>query len=260
VNLEHIRAGRTPSKSPETPVVYVVDGDASVREVLELLIRSAGLQPRTAASAEEFLARPRVMTPSCLLVELHLPGMSGLDLQKLVLDRTEMPIIFMTGQADVQSTVQAMKAGAFDFLTKPLMSNVLSYAIWHAIERSHAAFRQQAQIGTLQERYESLSLREREVMRQVVSGRLNKQVGGELGISENTVKAHRGRIMRKMQAGSFAELVNMIASLRRSARANVADSDVPAEPSVSVEARICCQSAVRCLSYEPIKNPSQVNE
>jgi FixJ family two-component response regulator len=155
-------------------------------------------------------------------VELNLPGSSGLELQKHVLDRIEMPIIFMTARSDVRATVQAMKAGAFDFLTKPFLRDALVRAIWPAIERSRAELRHLARTRALQERYDSLSRREREVMNLVVSGRLNKQVGADLGISEITVKAHRGKLMRKMCAGSFAELVNMAASLRRDIATNVA--------------------------------------
>jgi FixJ family two-component response regulator len=215
------------SKIPETPIVFVVDGDASVRAGLEPLIRSAGWQCTTAASAEEFLALPRAANPRCLLVELELPGASGLELQRLVSDRTEMPIMFMSAHADVPATVQAMKAGAFEFLMKPLAGNVLLYAIRQAVERSRAALRHRASMQALQERYESLSRREREVMGLVVSGRLNKQVGGELGISEITVKAHRGKVMRKMQAASLAELVNMATSLRRTVPESSAEIDVP---------------------------------
>jgi FixJ family two-component response regulator len=208
-NFAHNRAGLRPSKGIETPIVFVVDGDASVREALEPLICAAGWHPRTAGSAEEFLAGPRVMTPSCLLLELHLPGASGLALQRRILERTEMPIVFMSSRVDVQATVQAIKAGAFEFLTKPLAADVLLNALRRAIEHSHAALRHLARLSSLQQRYESLSRREREVMSRVVCGQLNKQVGGELGISEITVKAHRGKMMRKMQASSFAELVNM---------------------------------------------------
>jgi FixJ family two-component response regulator len=213
----------------ETPIVYVVDGDAASRETLELTIRSAGWQPRMAGSAEEFLTRPRTMTPSCLLAEQRLPGLSGLELQRLVLDRTEMPVIFLSAHADVQVTVQAMKAGAREFLTKPFVRDVLLNAIGDAIEHSYASLRHVARSRALQQRYESLSRREREVMRLVVCGRLNKQVGAELGISEVTVKAHRGSMMRKMQATSFAELVNMAASLRFIAPLSAADTDAPDE-------------------------------
>lgn len=201
-------------ESLEPPAVFVVDSDASSRETLDSLIRDAGYQPRMAASAEEFLTHPHVVAPGCLLVELHLPGLNGLELQRLVLDRTEMPIIFMSRHADVQATVRAMKGGAFEFLTKPFVRPVLLDAIGSAIERSHAAIRHLEQVHALQRRYESLSRREREVMSLVVNGRLNKQVGGELGISEITVKAHRGKMMRKMKADSFAQLVTMAVSLR----------------------------------------------
>ena len=201
-------------ESRTTPVVFVVDSDPAVRETLEPLLSSAGWAPRMIASAEEFLEQPREMTPACLLLELALPGLSGLDLQRLVRDRPELPIIFMSAHADIPTTVRAMKGGAFEFLTKPYVRDVLLDAVGSAIERSHAALRHMMQVHALQERYESLSRREREVMSLVVSGRLNKQVGGELGISEITVKAHRGKMMRKMRAASFAELVTMAASLR----------------------------------------------
>jgi FixJ family two-component response regulator len=214
-------------KSAEIATVFVVDGDASVREALESVIRSAGWQARTAATAEEFLAQPRVMTPGCLLVDLNLPDSSGLELQRLVCDRTELPIIFMSDRADVQATVQAMKAGAFEFLMKPLVTDALLDAISQAIERSSTELRHVAGMRALQERYESLSRREREVMGLVVSGRLNKQIGGALGISEITVKAHRGKMMRKMRATSFAELVGMAVSLRRGAGAGAAKIDMP---------------------------------
>jgi FixJ family two-component response regulator len=201
--------------SHATPIVFVVDDDISVRESLESLIRCAGWQPETFASAQEFLSHPRVLAPSCLVLDVGLPDLNGLDLQKRVaVDRTDMPIIFITGYGDVPMTVQAMKAGAVEFLTKPFGDDVLLDAIRHAIERSHIALRHEAQIRALRECHASLSRREREVMALVVSGLLNKQVGGELGISEITVKAHRGRVMRKMQAGSLAELVNIAARLR----------------------------------------------
>jgi FixJ family two-component response regulator len=206
-----------------TPAVFVVDADASVRGSLDALIRSAGWQPRTAAYAEEFLAHPRIDTAACLLVNLDLPGLSGLDLLRVVADRVAMPIILMSGHIDTRATVRAMKCGAFEFLTKPLERHVLLDAIRDAIERSDAAKRRAARVQALQERYESLSRREREVMSLVVSGRLNKQVGGDPGISEITVKAHRGRMMRKMQAHSFAELVHMAASLGRDASTDALD-------------------------------------
>jgi FixJ family two-component response regulator len=214
MNLKYTCSGQSPIESVATPVVFIVDSDAAARALLDEWIRTAGWQSCTAASAEEFLAHPHAVAPCCMLVERDLPGLSGLELQKRVFDRTEMPIIFMSGHADVQATVQAMKGGAFEFLTKPCVRHVLLDAIGGAIERSHAAIRQLARHQALQVRFESLSRREREVMSLVVNGRLNKQVGGELGISEITVKAHRGKMMRKMKASSFAELVTMAASLR----------------------------------------------
>jgi FixJ family two-component response regulator len=217
MNFRYSLSNRVASIPAEIPSVCVVDSDDAVRDTLDALIRSAGWQPRMAASAEEFLARPRVMTAGCLLAELDLPGMSGLDLQKLIADRQEAPMIIMSGRADVHSAVRAIKAGAIEFLTKPIDREVLLATIRDAIERSYAALRHLARVESLQHRFESLSRREREVMNLVVTGRLNKQVGGELGISEITVKAHRGKLMRKMQAGSFAELVNMASRLGRGA-------------------------------------------
>jgi FixJ family two-component response regulator len=196
------------------PIVFVVDDDVSVRESLELLIRCEGWQPETFASAQEFLARPRVLAPSCMILDVSLPGLNGLDLQKrIAVDRIEMPIIFITGHGDVPMTVQAMKAGAVEFLTKPFSDEVLLNAIRYALERSRAAVDNEAQMRTLRDRYTSLSGREREVMTLVVAGLMNKQVGSNLGISEITVKAHRGRVMQKMEADSLADLVNMAARL-----------------------------------------------
>jgi FixJ family two-component response regulator len=198
-----------------TPIVFVVDDDVSVRESLESLIRCEGWQPETFASAQEFLACPRAPVPSCLVLDVSLPGVNGLDLQKRVaIERTDMPIIFITGYGDVPMTVQAMKAGAVEFLTKPFKDDVLLAAIRAALERSRVALGLEAEMRVLRDRYASLSPRERQVMAFVVSGLLNKQVGGELGISEITVKAHRGKVMQKMKADSLANLVKMATRLR----------------------------------------------
>ncbi len=196
------------------PIVFVVDDDVSVRESLELLIDNEGWQAKTFASAQEFLDFPRAVVPSCLLLDISLPGLNGLDLQKRVaVVRTDMPIIFITGYGDVPKTVQAMKAGAVEFLTKPFNDEVLLMAIRQALERSRLAIVQEAEMLELRNRYASLTAREREVMALVVSGLLNKQVGGELGISEITVKAHRGQVMQKMKANSVADLVKMAGRL-----------------------------------------------
>jgi FixJ family two-component response regulator len=196
-----------------TSIVFVVDDDVSVRESLELLIRTAGWQSETFASAQEFLARRRPMLPCCLVLDVTLPGLSGLDLQPQLAERTDMPIIFITGHGDVPMSVKAMKAGAVEFLTKPFKDDVLLDAIHGALERSRAALRQESEMQVLRSSYASLTPREREVMALVVSGLLNKQVGGDLGISEITVKAHRGQVMRKMKADSLPDLVTMAASL-----------------------------------------------
>jgi FixJ family two-component response regulator len=199
----------------EGPIVFVVDDDISVRESLELLIRCEGWQPETFASGKEFLTRPRALVPSCLVLDFSLPGLNGLELQKRVaIQRPDMPIIFITGHRDVPMTVQAMKAGALEFLTKPFGEDALLSAIRAALERSRIALTREAEMRVLQDRYASLSRREQQVMDLVVSGLLNKQIGGELGISEITVKAHRGKAMQKMKADSLANLVRMAAKLR----------------------------------------------
>ena len=201
--------------SQPSPVVFIVDDDVSVRESLELLLRHEGLDVETFVSAQEFLSRPRAIVPSCLVLDYSLPGLNGLELQKLVaVERHEMPIIFITGHGDVPMTVKAMKAGAVEFLTKPFSDDILLNAVRGALERSRAILDRDTEIRALKARYACLTAREREVMALVVSGLPNKQVGGELGISEITVKAHRGSMMRKMKAESLAELVNIATRLR----------------------------------------------
>ncbi len=196
------------AKSQQKPIVFVVDDDVSVRESLDLLIKFAGWQSETFASAVDFLARPRTTTPSCLVLDVSLPDLDGLELQKLIAsERTDMPIIFITGHGDIPMTVKAMKGGAVEFLTKPFEDEVLLSAIRHAIKRSAAVLDDQAETSALRSSYESLTPREREVMQLVVAGMLNKQIGLNLGISEVTVKAHRGKMMQKMKAESLADLV-----------------------------------------------------
>jgi FixJ family two-component response regulator len=205
---------RTSRTAADTPLVFVVDDDVSVRESLELLIEESGWQAETFASAREFLARPRPSVPSCLVLDVALPDLNGLDLQKRVAaDRSDMPVIFITGHGDIATTVQAMKAGAIDFLMKPFGDDVLLEGIRHGLERSRRALVHAAKMKALRQSYASLTPREREVMMLVVSGLLNKQVAGELGISEITVKAHRGQVMRKMKADSLPALVNMVSTL-----------------------------------------------
>ncbi len=206
--------GNTYSMPQDVPVVFVVDDDVSVRESLELLIRHLGWRAETFVSAQEFLTYPKVSTPSCLILDVRLPGLNGLALQKqIAADRTAMPIIFITGYGDVPMTVTAMKAGAAEFLTKPFDDEILVTALQNAIERSRRALEQESALQLLHDSYASLTLREREVMALVVRGLLNKQVAGVLGLSEITVKAHRGQVMRKMKAKSFADLVKMVARL-----------------------------------------------
>ena len=206
---------RSSLMSRDTPIVVVVDDDISVRESLESLILFAGWQPQTFASAQEFLSRPRVFVPSCLVLDVTLPDLNGLDLQKrIATDRFDLPIIFITGHGDVPMSVRAMKAGAVEFFTKPYGDELLLSAIEQAIECSRAALRREAETRSILGLYDSLSGRERQVLALVVRGLLNKQVGCELGISEVTVKAHRGSVMRKMRADSLADLINMAARLQ----------------------------------------------
>ena len=204
----------TAAISPATPIVFVVDDDISVRESLELLLRCEGWQPETFASAQEFLTRPRPLVPSCLVLDLSLPGLNGLDLQKrLAAERTDMPIMFITGHGDVATSVQAMKAGAVEFLMKPFKDDVLLDTIRESLDFSRLALAREMEMQTLRNRYASLTRRERQVLALVVSGLLNKQVAAELGISEITVKAHRRRVMQKMQAQSLAALVKIATRL-----------------------------------------------
>jgi len=201
--------------SPATPTVFVVENDLQLRQSLELLIRASGWQPETFASGHEFLAHPRTAVPCCLVLDVNLPGFNGLELQECIAaERSELPLIFITDHNDVRIAVQAMKSGAFEFLTRPFDGNVLVKAIEQAIRRSEMVLGRAGELRILREKYDSLTPREREVLTLVVSGLSNKVVGGELGISEITVKMHRGNVMRKMHAGSFAHLVNMASRLR----------------------------------------------
>ena len=200
------------------PIVFVVDDDVWIRESLQTLLHDEGWLPETFASAQEFLDRPRALIPNCLVLDISLPGINGLELQKRVaVERTDMPIIFITGHGDIPMSVGAMKAGAVEFLTKPFNDEVLLTAIRQALERSRQALAQETKIQELLDRYASLTPRERDVMGLVVSGLLNKQVAGELGITESTVKAHRGQVMQKMKANSVADLVKMTAKLHQGA-------------------------------------------
>jgi FixJ family two-component response regulator len=205
---------RTSRASADRPMVFVVDDDSVVRDSLRVLIQKAGWQAETFASAQEFLGCRRPTVASCLIIDVAMSNLDGLDLQKrIAIERPEMPIIFISDSCDVRVSVQAMKAGALDFLTKPFSDEAIDGAIRHALERSGCVLDHEAKVRALRDSYASLTPREREVMALVVSGLLNKQVGGELGISEITVKAHRGQVMRKMKAGSLPALVNMVASL-----------------------------------------------
>jgi FixJ family two-component response regulator len=200
--------------SSTVPIVFIVDDDVSVRESLELLVRNEKWKPETFSSAQEFLNHPRTAVPSCLVLDLSLPGLNGLELQKqLAAEHIDMPIIFITGHGDVPKSVQAMKAGALEFLTKPIDNDALISAIRKALERSRQTIAHDAEMNELQARYASLTSRERQVIALVVSGLLNKQVGGELGISEITVKAHRRQVMQKMKADSLATLVKQASKL-----------------------------------------------
>jgi FixJ family two-component response regulator len=199
---------------PASPIVFVIDDDVSVRESLELLIACEGWQPETFASAQEFLDRPRALVPSCLVLDVSLPGLNGLDLQnRIAVERIDMPIIFVTGHGDIPMTVQALKAGAVEFFTKPFNDEVLLSAIRRALEHSRLVLSHEADLQALRHCYASLTPRERQVMALVVTGLLNKQVGGKLGISVITVKAHRGKVMQKMKADSLPDLVKMSARL-----------------------------------------------
>jgi len=196
------------------PVVFIVDDDASVRDALKRLIRSVGLRVELFGSAREFLQRGRPDVPSCLVLDVRLPGIGGLDLQRQLADaNVQTPIIFITAHGDIPMSVRAMKAGAVEFLTKPFRDQDLLDAIQIALERDRARLQREAEIAVLRERFESLTLREREVVAMVVSGMPNKQIAGEIGITENTVKVHRSRAMEKMQAQSLADLVKMIERL-----------------------------------------------
>ena len=206
----HASTSRLPDS---TPIVYVVDDDVSARESMEWLVEESGWRAETFASAREFLAQPRARVPNCLVLDAALPDLSGLELQRRVADRPDLPVVFVTGRTDVRIIVQAMKAGAVEFLEKPVSDDAVVEALRHALDRSRKALEREAMLSAVLGSYESLTPREREVMVLVASGLLNKQVGSELGISEITVKAHRGQVMRKMKADSLPALVHMVDSL-----------------------------------------------
>jgi FixJ family two-component response regulator len=210
---QSISPAHVPMLSRAVPTVFIVDDDVSVRESLELMVRIAGWRSETFASAQEFLSWPRIPGPSCLVSDVALPDLNGLDLQQLVADRHEMPVIFITGHGDVPMSVRAMKAGAIEFLIKPFDEEVLLEAIRRAIEHSNTALREAAKLQVLKDRYESISPREREVMALVVAGKLNKQIAAELRISQITVKVHRRKVMEKTRADSLADLVRMASTL-----------------------------------------------
>lgn len=219
----HGPRGTASGTTTTTPVVYVVDHDISVRESIEWLIETSGWDAETFASAEEFLERPRTLASSCLILDVSLPDLSGLDVQRrMAIERPEMPVIFITGHEDVRLTVRAMKAGAIEFLVKPLGDALLVEAIRLALDSSRMTLEREAKLRALRDSFASLTPREREVMLLVASGLLNKQVGGELGISEITVKAHRGQVMRKMKADSLPALVHMVARLGLATAASAA--------------------------------------
>jgi FixJ family two-component response regulator len=207
------RLPRLLAMPPTMPTVVVVDDDVSIRESLELLIQNEGWQPALFESAHEFLARLPSVFPSCLILDVNLPDLSGLDIQQRISEKSSTPIIFITGFGDIPTSVRAMKAGAAEFLTKPLDHEMMIRAIRDAVHRSQANLKQEGAQRQLQERFALLTRREREVMNLVVKGLMNKQVGFELDISEITVKAHRGRAMEKMHATTFVDLVNMAGRL-----------------------------------------------
>jgi len=242
-----------PSPSDDlTPIVFIVDDDVSVRESLEPLIRCLGWRPVAFASAQEFLAHPRARVPSCLVLDVRLPDLNGLELQKCIAPgRSELPIIFISGQCDVPTTVKAMKAGAQDFLTKPFDDDVLLNAIRNAIEHSLTALRRESEIQALRSLYGSLTAREKQVMVLVVSGLLNKQVGRELGISEITVKAHRGKVMEKMKASSLPDLVKIAARLRLPAALRT--NTVQRPPNLCIDSRRSLFAGPSNCSFAPLR-------